>query len=118
MAQLLPFDLTNVDGELGAQDLAEPTDETFLRMDDVGRVVPFEIESVGERENPTGAVFNAVGATLAALLLDVDRTSDPRSIRIVQRTSPEFLLGLDAHGSPPRCPAWSPLAHTPSLGLR
>jgi hypothetical protein len=78
-----------VDCEVGAQDLAEVTVDTLLRFDHLGRVIPLGIEFVREFQNALGAVFNAVTATLAAFLYDMQLTSGYLELVDIERRSPE-----------------------------
>jgi hypothetical protein len=81
--------LGDTDGELGAEDLAEVTGGATLGRDDLGGMVSLEIESARRHENVSRAELDAVRATLAALLENMDRAPDAGNALRVKRDPPE-----------------------------
>jgi hypothetical protein len=101
MTHPLQRGFADVDGEFGTEQFTESAGQTVLRLYDIGWMVSLEIESIGEFENFTRTELDTIGAALAALVLDVHRPADLRSIGLIQRTSPESLFGLGTHARPP-----------------
>ncbi len=82
--------LDGVDGELRAENFTVMAIRAFIGLDDIRGMIPLHIESRGKFENPRGAEFNTVSASLATIFNDMnDPLRDLYLIRI-KRNPPEF----------------------------
>ena len=85
--------LPAVDGEVGAIHPAQVATATFLRGDDVGRMVSLGVEGGREAEDLGGAELDAERAALAAL--DVDA-----NVAFCHSVVFQLTLGTSARGVP------------------
>ncbi len=66
----------------------------FIGLGDIRGMIPFYIESRGKLENPRGAEFNTVPASLATIFNDVNDPSCNLYFIRVKRNSPEFHCSI------------------------